>query len=200
MSSAFTSGRPGRLTLLSMSGAALVFALASLGTGAGGRPAVRRAPRLPAMTAKPPKTRNVLLVLTESVRFDSVCVEYRPDCRLTPFTNRLTEARLPLLEVRSLASSTAISVGVLWSGLLPTQMTDAIRSAPTLFDIARAAGYDTAYWSSQSTMFTGSASFFAALPLSKRCNGSDLGDVPDDAGADDTLATERAKRELPKLR
>jgi arylsulfatase A-like enzyme len=49
-------------------------------------------------------------------------------------------------------------------------------------------------------MFTGSDAFFAALPLSRRCSGSDLGEVPDDAGADDTLVTERAKRELTKLR
>ena len=192
--------RPGRLVVFSTLVGAIVLALVSWGTGAGGRPTVRRAPRLPAMTAKVPKGRNVLMILTESVRYDAVCVEHSPDCRLTPFTNRLTESRLPLLEMRSLASTTAISVGVLWSGLLPTQMTEAIRSAPMLFDFARAAGYDTAYWSSQSTMFTGSASFFAALPLSRRCSGADLGEVPDDAGADDTLVTDRAKRELPKLR
>jgi len=193
-------GRPWRVALLSMLGAGAVFALGSLGIGAGGRLPVRQTPRVPTLSARPPKARNILLVLTESVRFDSVCVEYRSDCRLTPFTNRVAEARLPLLETRSVSSTTAISVGVIWSGLLPTQMTDAIRSAPTLFDFARAGGYDTAYWSSQSTMFTGSASFFAALPLSRRCGGSDLGEVPDDAGADDTLVTERAKRELSKLR
>jgi hypothetical protein len=193
-------GKPRRAVAFATLGAALVIGLASLGTVAGGRPSARRAPRLSAMTGKAPKSRNVLLVLTESVRFDSVCVEHRADCRLTPFTNRLTESRFPLLEARSLSSTTAISVGVLWSGLLPTQMTDAIRSAPMLFDFARAAGYDTAYWSSQSTMFTDSASFFAALPLSRRCHGSDLGAVPDDAGADDTLVTERAERELSKLR
>jgi len=203
MSRAFVKraiGRPGRIVVLATLGAALVFAMASLGTGAGGRPLVRRSPRLPTLTAKAPRARNVLLVLTESVRFDSVCVDNRADCRLTPFTNRVAESRFPLLETRSLSSTTAISVGVLWSGLLPTQMTEAIRSAPMLFDFARAAGYDTAYWSSQSVMFTGAASFFATLPLSKRCSGADLGAVPDDAGADDTLVTERARRELPKLR
>ncbi|HMI89622.1 MAG TPA: sulfatase-like hydrolase/transferase, partial [Polyangiaceae bacterium] len=147
-------GRPGRIVVLATLGAALVFAMASLGTGAGGRPLVRRSPRLPTLTAKAPRARNVLLVLTESVRFDSVCVDNRADCRLTPFTNRVAESRFPLLETRSLSSTTAISVGVLWSGLLPTQMTEAIRSAPMLFDFARAAGYDTAYWSSQSVMFT----------------------------------------------
>jgi len=193
-------GKPRRLALLSMLGTGAILALGSLGVGAGGRQSVRNSPRLSALSAKPPKARNVLFVLTESVRFDSVCVEYGSDCRLTPFTNRVAESRLPLLQTRSVSSTTAISVGVLWSGLLPTQMTEAIRSAPTLFDFARASGYDTAYWSSQSTMFTGSASFFAALPLSKRCSGADLGEVPDDAGADDTLVTDRAKRELPKLR
>ena len=183
-----------------MLGAGAVFALATLESGAGGRLPVRAPPRLSPLAAKAPKARNVLLVLTESVRFDSVCVAYRSDCRLTPFTNRVAQSRIPLLETRSVSSTTAITVGVIGSGLLPTQMTEAIRTAPTIFDFARAGGYDTAYWSSQSAMFTGSASFFAALPLSKRCSGSDLGDVPDDAGADDTLVTERAKRELPKLR
>jgi membrane-anchored protein YejM (alkaline phosphatase superfamily) len=194
------NGRPARLVLLSIFGAGTVLALASLGIGAGERPAVRERPRLAPLVAKAQQTRNVLLVVTESVRFDSVCVEFRADCRLTPFTNRAAESRLPLLQMRSLSSTTAISIGVMWSGLLPTQMTETIRSAPMLFDFARAGGYDTAYWSSQSAMFTGSASFFAALPLSKRCTGSDLGDVPDDAGADDRLVTDRVKRELPKLR
>jgi membrane-anchored protein YejM (alkaline phosphatase superfamily) len=144
--------------------------------------------------------RNILLILTESVRFDSVCVDHRAECDFTPFTNRLAPSRYPLLEMRSLSSTTAISVGVLWSGLLPTQMTDAIRTAPMIFDFARAAGYDTAYWSSQSTMFTGSAAFFAALPLTRRCSGADLGAVPDDAGADDSRVTERAIREIAQLR
>jgi arylsulfatase A-like enzyme len=161
---------------------------------------VRRTPKLPELVAKPARNRNVLLLLTESVRFDSVCVEYQPDCKLTPFTNRLVETRLPLLETRSNASTTAISVSVLWSGLLPTQTTEAIRSSPMLFDYAHAAGYDTAYWSSQSTMFANAPAFFAALPLSHRCTGEDLEPPVDDAGADDTLLTERAKHELPKLR
>jgi hypothetical protein len=190
----------GPVAMLAVLTAMALTVLASFGTGAAGHSPVRRAPRLSTSAPKAPKTRNLLFVLTESVRFDSVCVEYRADCKLTPFTNRLAESRFPLLGVRSNSSSTAISVGVMWSGLLPTQMTDAIRSAPMLFDFARAGGYDTAYWSSQSTMFTGSSAFFAALPLSKRCSGSDLGEVPDDAGADDTLVTERVKRDLPKLR
>lgn len=189
-----------RLAVFAALGVSLLFAFSFFEHPAGGKPPVRRAPRIATLAAKPAKPRNVLFVLTESVRFDSVCVDYSSDCRLTPFTNRAAEGRIALREVRSLASTTAISVGVLFSGLLPTQMTEAIRSAPMLFDFARAGGYDTAYWSSQAAMFTGSDAFFAALPLSKRCQGSDLGEVPDDAGADDLLVTERAKREIPKLK
>jgi hypothetical protein len=181
-------------------GSAVLAVAASFVSVAGGRPTVRRAPRIAPLTAKPPRARNVLVVLTESVRYDSVCVDYRADCRLTPFTNEAAPGRFALREVRANASTTAISVGVLLSGLLPTEMTEAIRSAPMLFDFARAGGYETAYWSSQAAMFTGSNAFFAALPLSKKCQGSDLGPVPDDAGADDTLVTERAKREIPKLK
>jgi membrane-anchored protein YejM (alkaline phosphatase superfamily) len=180
---------------------AAVFALVvSSAPGTAARGAVRRPPKLPALTAKPLKNRNVLLVLTESVRFDAVCVEHALDCKLTPFTDRVAEGRLPLLETRSSTSTTAISVSVLLTGLLPTQTTEAIRTAPTLFDYARSAGYDTAYWSSQSTMFTNSQAFLAALPLSKKCVGADLEPPTDDAGADDARLTERVKRELSTLR
>jgi membrane-anchored protein YejM (alkaline phosphatase superfamily) len=164
------------------------------------RPPVRNVPRLPSLAPQPAKGRNVLLVLTESVRFDSVCVEHTQDCKLTPFTDRVAEGRLSLLELRSSASTTAISFSVLLTGLLPTETTEAIRSAPTLFDYARAGGYDTAYWSSQSPMFTSSRAFFASLPLSKRCVGSDLEPPVDDAGADDALLTQKAKREIGTLR
>jgi arylsulfatase A-like enzyme len=179
--------------------AAFVLVVSSV-RGTDARRAVRRAPRLPALSAKPLKNRNVLLVLTESVRFDAVCVEHAPDCKLTPFTDRAAGGRLPLLETRASSSTTAISVSVLLTGLLPTQTTEAIRAAPTLFDYARSAGYDTAYWSSQSKMFTNSQAFLAALPLSKRCVGADLEPPTDDAGADDARLTERVKRELSALR
>jgi arylsulfatase A-like enzyme len=179
---------------------ATVATLVSFGTGAGARPPIRRTPRLPAMAPAPPRGRNVLFVLTESVRFDGVCVEHGESCKLTPFTDRVAEGRLPLLEMRSSSSTTAISVSVLLSGLLPTETTEAVRSAPTIFDFARAAGFDTAYWSSQSAMFTSSREFFAALPLSKRCVGADLEPPSDDAGADDALLTQKAKRELGTLR
>jgi arylsulfatase A-like enzyme len=190
------------LILSAWSALALVSATAivSSGRGVGDAAVVRHAPHLPALSAQPAKNRNVLLVLTESVRFDSVCVEHAEGCKLTPFTDRVAEGRLPLLEVRSSASTTAISFSVLLSGLLPTETTEAIRSAPTLFDYAHAAGYDTAYWSSQVAMFTSSRAFFAALPLSRKCVGADLAAPPDDAGADDALVTQRAKRELGMLR
>jgi len=185
---------------MSLLAAAVVLAVSALVAGAGVRAPLRTVPKLPPLAAKLAQPRYVLLVITESVRLDGVCLEHQADCLLTPFTNRIAASRLPLFDVRANASSTALSVGVLWSGLLPTQMREVIRSAPTVFDYAHAAGYDTAYWSSQSLMFTNSPAFFAALPLSRRCVGADLEPPLDDAGADDTLLTARVARELPELR
>src|SRR5688572_30926782 len=39
---------------------------------------------VPAFTAHPARKRNVVMIITESVRAMSVCVEYSPDCKYTP--------------------------------------------------------------------------------------------------------------------
>ena len=120
-------------------------------------------PRLdPAVYARP----NVLMVLTEGARFDSVCVEPAPGCAITPFTDRVAKNRLPLLQMRATSSTTAISLAVILSGLPPTRAAHAVKRAPLLFDYARAAGYDAAYWSSQAFMFTHSPEYSERMPAS----------------------------------
>jgi glucan phosphoethanolaminetransferase (alkaline phosphatase superfamily) len=164
-------------------------------------PGIRRPPYLPAVSPAAGPARNVLLVLTESVRFDAVCTSYEPECPRSPFTNRAAPERLPLLQMRSNSSTTAISFGVLLSGLGPTETRASIHDAPLLFDYAHAAGYDTAYWTSQHMMFAHSEEFVRDLPVSRRCGGTDLDpDADIDMGASDHLLTERANRELPLLR
>jgi membrane-anchored protein YejM (alkaline phosphatase superfamily) len=172
--------------------------------GQPGRPAAGGAFRNPEevlpLTPVAGARRNVLIVLTEGTRFDSVCTEPDAGCKLTPFTDRVANSRLPLLQMRSTSSTTAISLAVIWSGLPPTQAAAAITRAPLIFDFARAAGYDTAYWSSQAFMFTHSPEFFAALPVSHRCSAPDVDPIPDpDLGAKDELLTQRAKRDLAAL-
>jgi len=164
-------------------------------------PGVRRPPYIPTLSPSPSRRRNVLFVLTESVRFDAVCTLHEGDCKRSPFTDEVAPARIPILQMRSNSSTTAISFGVLFSGLGPTETRVSIHTAPLLFDFAHAAGYDTAYWTSQHLMFAHSEEFVRDLPVSRRCGGTDLDSQADiDMGADDRLLTERVKRELPLLR
>jgi hypothetical protein len=189
-------------------GAAVGFGtLVTTGTVAPGEPgqafaaaAFRKPGAVPALNPGPAARRNVLIVITEGVRFDSVCSEPGVGCRLTPFTDRAANNRLPLLQMRSTSSTTAISLAAIWSGLPPTQAAHAIKKAPLIFDFARAAGYDTAYWSSQGFMFTRSPEFFASLGVSHGCSARDIDPSPDpDMGAQDELLTERVKRDLTTL-
>jgi len=173
----------------------------ALGSAAHVEPGIRRPPYLPAVSPAPGPARNVLLILTESVRFDAVCTAHELECVRSPFTNRAAPERVPFLQMRSNSSTTAISFGVLLSGLGPTETRTSIHDAPLLFDYAHAAGYDTAYLTSPHMMFAHSEEFVRDLPVSRRCGGTDLDpDADIDMGASDHLLTERANRELPLLR
>jgi arylsulfatase A-like enzyme len=164
-------------------------------------PGLRHPDFIPMLSPSPRKARNVLLVMAEGVRFDAVCVAPDPVCKGTPFTNQVAAERLPLLEVRANTSTTAIALGVIWSGLRPTETRDAIHTAPLIFDYARAAGYDTAYLTSQHMMFASSEAFVRDLPVSHRCGGADLDPNADiDMGADDARLTARAVHDLAELK
>jgi arylsulfatase A-like enzyme len=164
-------------------------------------PGIRRPPYLPAVLPSPGPARNVLLILTESVRFDGVCNVADADCARSPFTSRVVPDRVSLLQLRSNSSTTAISFGVLLSGLGPSETRASIHDAPLLFDYAHASGYDTAYLTSQHLMFAHSEEFVRDLPVSRRCSATDLDvDADIDMGASDHLLTARATRELPLLR
>ena len=119
---------------------------------------------VPRLVPRPARPRNVLLVLTESVRASSACVAYDPDCRTTPFSNAAARARLPLLQMRSVDSTTAISLGVLWSGVSPTESREEdVHSAPLVWEYAAAAGFDTAYWTSQNLLFGNSGAWLQGI-------------------------------------
>src|SRR5208283_6011548 len=116
-------------------------------------PGARSPLPVPPLVARPARPRNVLFVLTESVRAMSSCVAYDPDCRTTPFSNAAAKGRIPLLQMRAVDSTTAISLGVMWSGIAPTASREALHSAPLVWEYANAAGVDTAYWTSQHLLF-----------------------------------------------
>ena len=163
----------------------------------------RRAPeRVPRLTPRPARPRNVLFILQESQRADVTCIEYDPDCQLaTRFTNAIMPGRLPLLQLRSNASTTAISISNLWSGVRPTESRELLHSVPLIWDYAHAAGYDTAYWTSQNLMFGNARLYVQDIPVSHRAVATELDTQADlDAGAYDALVTDRAIREWSELR
>ena len=155
----------------------------------------KRSPEsVPKLTARPARPRNVLLLLQESQRADVTCVEYDPACDLaTPHSNALVPNRMPLLQMRANASTTAISISNIWSGVRPTESRDLLHSVPLMWDYARAAGYDTAYWTSQNLMFGNARLYVQDIPVSHRCVATELDSMADlDTGARDELATDRA--------
>lgn len=164
------------------------------------RPGLRSPPRLEALDRAPTPRRNVLFLLTESVRADASCSDHRESCPNAPAINAAAPARTPLLQMRSNASTTAIELAVLWSGLQPVASREALHSAPLLFDYARAAGVDDAYWTSHHMMFANSRLYVQDLPTSKQCGATDLDPLADiDLGARDDLLVKRVQAEIGTL-
>ncbi|MBM4361172.1 MAG: sulfatase-like hydrolase/transferase, partial [Deltaproteobacteria bacterium] len=153
--------------------------------------------QLPAPERKP----NVVLVILESVRADAVCSEYDPDCRRTPYSNGAVPDRFPLLQMRSMASTTAISLAVLWSGLLPNASRDDLHTSPLLFDYARARGYDTAFYTSQNMMFGNARLWVKNLGVSEFVSATDLDPTCDlDMGAPEGLLADHVTARLGELK
>ncbi len=129
---------------------------------------------VPAIVARPPVPRNVLFVVTESVRAQSTCVAYDPDCAYTPFSNEAAKDRIPLTQMRALDSTTAISLAIMWGGHLPTASRKELHSMPLLWEYAKAAGLHTAYWTSQNLLFGNSGTWIASVPLDRTINATEL--------------------------
>jgi glucan phosphoethanolaminetransferase (alkaline phosphatase superfamily) len=179
----------------------LVKELTGVRTTAQIRPGRRNPPQLAHVAAKPAAPRNVVFILTESVRADAHCSVPTDDCAISPKTNVAASGRLPLTQLRSNSSTTAIQLAVLWSGLQPTESREALHAAPLVFDYANAAGIDTAYWTSHHMMFANSRLWVQDLPTRFQCGATDLDPLADiDTGGDDDLLVARVKAELPQLR
>lgn len=162
----------------------------------------RRPEPVPDLVARPSRQRNVLLILQESQRGDVVCVEPDQRCdNATPWTNAVVPHRYPLLQMRSNASTTAISISNIWSGVRPIETRELLHSVPLLWDYADAAGWDSAYWTSQNLMFGNARQYIQDLPISHGCVATHLDMMADlDYGAHDELVTERVKEEWGEMK
>jgi glucan phosphoethanolaminetransferase (alkaline phosphatase superfamily) len=146
-----------------------------------------RSPKpVPAIVARPPVRRNVVFVLTESVRAQSVCSGYEPKCRNTPFSNEAAPNRIPLRQMRAMDSTTAISLAIMWSGVLPTASRTELHSAPLLWEYLAAAGWHSSYWTSQNLLFGNSGTWLDGVPIDLRVSATQLEpDATMEIGSDD---------------
>jgi len=145
--------------------------------------------------------RSLLFIVTESVRATEACSVPSPECATTPYTNALLPGRFGFSQMRALDSTTAVSLAVLWSGLAPTQSREALHSAPLLWEYAHAAGFDTAYWTSQNMFFANSGTWLEGLPLTRWVSATDLDPDPTyEVGADDGALVDVVLRDLPAMK
>lgn len=165
------------------------------------RPRLRESLELPRLEARPARPRNVVFVISESVRKDATCNAYEQGCQRTAATNKQFPQRFPLEQMRALDSCTAISMAVLWSGLGPHEDRDALHSWPLLFDYARHAGYFTAYWTSQNLMFGNMRLWVKNLGVDDTFSALDVDPESHiDLGVAERLFAERAESQVAKLK
>jgi glucan phosphoethanolaminetransferase (alkaline phosphatase superfamily) len=164
-------------------------------------PGPRSPKAVPALVARPARSRNVLLVLTESVRAESVCVAHDAHCRTSPFSNAAVPDRIPFTQMRSVDSTTAISLSVLWSGVAPYLSREELHAAPLVWEYAHAAGVDTAYWTSQNLLFGNSGRWLEGIPWDHHVSATELdADASLETGSDDGQLVSYVTNELGKLR
>ena len=160
-----------------------------------------RSPKpVPPLVARPPVKRNVIFVITESVRAQSVCVEHKPDCKWTPFSNKEVPDRIPITQMRALDSTTAISLSIMWNGLSPTESREELHAAPLTWEYMKAAGIHGAYWTSQNLLFGNSGTWLEGVPLERRTSATELEPNPTyEMGADDGKLVDFVLADIDKL-
>ncbi len=165
------------------------------------RPRARKSLPVPRLIARPSAPRNVVFVILESVRKDATCTEPESKCNRTGATHALFAERYPLNQMRALDSSTAISMAVLLSGLGPHEDRETLHTWPLVFDYARAAGYFTAFWTSQSLLFGNLGLWYKNFGVDSFFSASDVDPESDiDLGAAEDKFADAGLRRLSQLR
>jgi len=156
---------------------------------------------LPPLTSSRARPPNVLLVLGESIRADATCSDPPPRCR-SPFLDEIVPDRIALGVLTAQTPNTFSASVLLWTGVVPNADFRAAHTAPTLWEIARAVGYRTAYLSSQNPEYEDFGAFTRRAGIDVNVTALDLGGMaqeqvgaPDERAVDATL---RFIREAPR--
>jgi len=156
---------------------------------------------VPALVAKQSRTRNVVMFITESVRAQSVCLDYDEKCKYTPFSNKAVPERIALTQMRALDSTTAISLAIMWSGLLPIEKRHELHSAPLLWEYAHAAKLESAYYTSQNLLFGNSGTWLEGTPWTRHVSATMIEpEATYETGADDGKLVDFALKDIGNLK
>ncbi len=156
---------------------------------------------VPHLVAKPARPRNVVMIITESVRAQSVCLDYTPDCKWTPFSNKAAKDRMALTQMRALDSTTAISLAIMWTGLAPTEKRKELHSAPILWEYTQAAGLESAYYTAQNLLFGNSGTWLEGAPWTRHVSATMLDPAATyETGSDDGELVDYAAKDIANLK
>jgi glucan phosphoethanolaminetransferase (alkaline phosphatase superfamily) len=164
-------------------------------------PGARRPIPVPPLTAHPKVPRSVLLIVNESVRAMSTCISPDEPCTWTPFTHKITPNRIGFHQMRALESTTAVSIAVMWGGMLPTSSRETFHTEPLIWEYAKAAGLGTAYFTSQNMLFGNSGLWLDGIPTDKRLTGTQIDPTATmELGCDDGDLMQRSLAEIAQLK
>jgi glucan phosphoethanolaminetransferase (alkaline phosphatase superfamily) len=138
---------------------------------------------------------DVVLIFGESVRRDEVCSVPSPECTKSPELDKWAPRRIGFVRSSSVASCTEIASVIMWTALPVTAGSELLRTAPLLWDYAKARGYRTGYFTSQNLSFQDQGLFLRSSRMDEMREGRDRDshvdlDIgsPDEDSAADTLA------------
>lgn len=135
---------------------------------------------------------NVVVIFSESVRADVTCSSPSPKCA-SPFLDEAAPDRVALGKLTAQASGTFSASMMLWTGLPPQADFQTAHRAAMLWEIARAAGYRTAYIAAQNLVYQDLGTYLQNAGIDVKASAVDLGEAPDvHIGAPDENATARA--------
>lgn len=141
--------------------------------------------------AQPAHRPNVLLIITESVRADAWCSEVSPTCK-SRFLDDVAADRIGLGRLTAQSPGTVSSCTALWTGIGPEADFTTVHATPTLWELAKAVGYRTAYVSAQNLKNADFGSYLSRAGIDLRVSGLELGGSAHIlTGAEDERATTR---------
>jgi hypothetical protein len=130
---------------------------------------------VPVSPVAPRTRRNVILIMTESVRFDALCSSRKAAGCEAQFLDQTVPDRLGFAKLTSQTSGTLTACMILWTGLGPEADVRTAHTTPFLWEVARAAGYRTIYVTSQDMRSIDMGPYLRNGGMDVKVVGEDLG-------------------------